>query len=172
MYCLFLLNIQYKALREHPHLCPFICHSQLDFKGKFMAMEVFSCCRKNDICLVWQAKTWAAKQNLITCVSYSSTLLFSHGDAILLRESQWDLCGPFLIWTWKMERRRREEGGGAVKRRSRAPPGMIIPVNSLGGLWKGDVFTCLFKDWLSKLDIYSVYGCGSQSFHHACRFYF
>lgn len=39
-------------------------------------MGAFSCRRKNPICLISQAKIWAAKQNLIYGVSYSSTPRF------------------------------------------------------------------------------------------------
>lgn len=64
--------------------------------------------KKNPICLISQAKIWAAQQNLISCVSYSSALRYSHGNAFLLRESQPDQCGPCLIWPWKKGRWRRE----------------------------------------------------------------
>lgn len=59
------------------------------------------------ICLISQAKIWAVQQNIISCVSFSSTPGCSHGNAFLLCESQTDQCGPFLIWTWKRGRWKR-----------------------------------------------------------------
>ena len=76
----------------------------LCFETERMISCAFSCRRKNPIPWISQAKIWAAQHNLISSVSYPSTPWYSHGNAFLLRESQSDQCGPFLIWTWKKGR--------------------------------------------------------------------
>ena len=51
-------------------------------KSELMIRRAFSCRRKNPIRLISQAKIWAAQQNLISCVSYSSAAWYSHGNAL------------------------------------------------------------------------------------------
>lgn len=100
-----LCKTMYTALWTNFHFRPFIRCSWLCFEsGTVIMMSAVLCRRKNPICLILQAKIWAAQHNLISCVSFSSAPWYSHGNAFLLCKSQSDQRRPFLIWTWKKGR--------------------------------------------------------------------
>lgn len=136
--------------------------------------------------MISQAKIWAAQQNLISCVSYSSALRYSHGNAFLLRESDRSVrAGSYLdMKDGKMEEGRcKSEGEERRRERGRDPLGIIIPEIWVGGRrllnlahhhFISRYFTCppffcrpgckltsaafpLFPLRLSRLDSYVVY---------------
>lgn len=84
------------------------------------------------ICLILQAKIWAAQQNIISCVSFSSAPGCSHGNVFLLRESDGSVRAVSYL---DMKAREMEEVGEKGKRRGRAPLGMMVPEFCTAASW-------------------------------------